>query len=103
LDAKVEKQVADLIGENLDRQISEAASNMGNTVNALVEINVGLDRCGVSPGKPTLELVQKISKLKQYEHKRKKGQKFLMNLLVSLIRLVIQKSKLFTFNVNLFT
>ena len=65
MDTKVEKQVADLIGENLDRQISEAASNMGNTVNALVEINVGLDRCGVSPGKPTLELVQKISKLKK--------------------------------------
>ena len=47
------------------RQISEVASNIGNTVNALVEINVGLDRCGVAPGKPALELVQKISKLKK--------------------------------------
>lgn len=46
------------------RDISEAAATMGRKVNVLVEINIGLNRCGVKPGKPALELVQKITRFK---------------------------------------
>jgi D-serine deaminase-like pyridoxal phosphate-dependent protein len=46
------------------RDISEAAAKMGRKLNVLVEINIGLNRCGVKPGKPALELVQKITRLK---------------------------------------
>ena len=46
------------------RDISEAAERMGRKINILVEVNVGLNRCGVRPGKPALELVQKITELK---------------------------------------
>ena len=41
------------------REISEAAGRIGRKINVLVEVNVGLNRCGVMPGKPALELVQK--------------------------------------------
>jgi D-serine deaminase-like pyridoxal phosphate-dependent protein len=46
------------------RAISEAAGQAGVKVNVVVEINVGLNRCGVRPGKPALEFVQKITGLK---------------------------------------
>jgi D-serine deaminase-like pyridoxal phosphate-dependent protein len=46
------------------RDISAAAGRMARKVNILVDVNVGLNRCGVRPGKPALELVQRISKLK---------------------------------------
>jgi len=46
------------------RDISEAAGHLGREINVLVEVNVGLNRCGVRPGKPALELVQKITRLK---------------------------------------
>jgi D-serine deaminase-like pyridoxal phosphate-dependent protein len=46
------------------KDISEAASRLGRKINILVEVNVGLNRCGVRPGKPALELVQEIAKLK---------------------------------------
>lgn len=46
------------------RDISEAAGRMGREINILVEVNVGLNRCGVRPAKPALELVQEITKLK---------------------------------------
>jgi len=45
------------------RDISEAAGRIGRKINVLVEVNVGLNRCGVQPGKPALELVQGITKL----------------------------------------
>ena len=45
------------------RDISEAAGKIGRKVNVLVEVNVGLNRCGVMPGKPALELVQKVTRL----------------------------------------
>jgi D-serine deaminase-like pyridoxal phosphate-dependent protein len=32
-------------------------------LDVLVEVNVGLNRCGVAPGQPTLELVQSIQRL----------------------------------------
>lgn len=40
--------------------ISEAAAAKGATVRMLVEVNIGMDRCGVEPGKPTLELTEQI-------------------------------------------
>ena len=45
------------------KDLSEAAGSMGRKINILVEVNVGLNRCGVRPGEPALELVQKITKL----------------------------------------
>lgn len=46
------------------RDLSEAAGRMGRKINVLVEVNVGLDRCGVRPRKPALELVREITKLR---------------------------------------
>lgn len=43
--------------------ISEAASSVGVKMNVLVEINAGINRCGVAPGVPTLEFVRRISSL----------------------------------------
>ncbi len=40
--------------------ISDAASAKGANVRMLVEVNVGMDRCGVEPGKPALELANVI-------------------------------------------
>ena len=40
--------------------ISEAAVAKGATIRMLVEVNIGMDRCGVEPGKPTLELAELI-------------------------------------------
>ena len=40
--------------------ISEAATAKGVTVRMLIEVNIGMDRCGVEPGKPTLELANQI-------------------------------------------
>ena len=40
--------------------ISEAAAAKGATVRMLVEVNIGMDRCGVEPGKPTLALAEQI-------------------------------------------
>ena len=40
--------------------ISEAASAKDANVRMLVEVNIGMDRCGVEPGKPTLELAELI-------------------------------------------
>jgi len=45
-------------------EISEAAGEYDRKINVLVEVDVGLGRCGVNPGKPALELVQKLSQLK---------------------------------------
>ena len=40
--------------------ISEAAAAKGVTVRMLVEVNIGMNRCGVEPGKPALELAEQI-------------------------------------------
>jgi D-serine deaminase-like pyridoxal phosphate-dependent protein len=40
--------------------ISEAAVAKGATVRILIEVNIGMDRCGVEPSKPTLELAEQI-------------------------------------------
>jgi D-serine deaminase-like pyridoxal phosphate-dependent protein len=46
------------------REISEAAERWGRKINVLVEVNVGLNRCGVMPGKPALDFVQRITGLR---------------------------------------
>ena len=43
-------------------ELSQAAQAFGATLNCLVEINVGLNRCGVEPGKPTLELAEQVAR-----------------------------------------
>lgn len=45
------------------REISEAARAVGATVGMLIEVNVGMNRCGVEPGEPTLQLAQIIHRL----------------------------------------
>ena len=42
--------------------ISEAASAKDANVRMLVEVNIGMDRCGVEPGEPALELAELIRK-----------------------------------------
>ncbi len=42
------------------QQIGAVASEWGQTVGALVEVNVGLERCGVAPGEPALQLARAI-------------------------------------------
>ncbi len=41
--------------------ISGAATKFGASIEVLVEINVGANRCGVAPGEPALKLAQKIA------------------------------------------
>ncbi len=41
-------------------EISQAAMAAGTTVQLLVEVDIGMGRCGVQPGKPALELVQRL-------------------------------------------
>jgi len=48
--------------ENI-RLISQIAQEAGATVNLLVEVNVGLRRCGVQPGEPALVLARQITRL----------------------------------------
>lgn len=40
--------------------ISEAAAAKGATVRMLVEVNIGMNRCGVEPGEPACKLAEKI-------------------------------------------
>ena len=40
--------------------ISEAAVAKGATVRMLIEVNIGMDRCGVESGKPALKLAEQI-------------------------------------------
>jgi D-serine deaminase-like pyridoxal phosphate-dependent protein len=42
------------------RQISSIAEEAGIKVHVVVELNIGMDRAGVSPGQDTLELVQQL-------------------------------------------
>lgn len=48
--------------DNIDnvQAISEAATTKGVTIRVLVEVNIGMDRCGVEPGLETLSLVQLV-------------------------------------------
>ena len=40
--------------------ISEAAAAKDATVRMLIEVNIGMERCGVEPGKPALELAEQV-------------------------------------------
>ncbi|MEO8125327.1 MAG: DSD1 family PLP-dependent enzyme [Burkholderiales bacterium] len=40
---------------------AKAACDFGVTLGGLVEIDVGMQRCGVAPGKPALEIAQRIA------------------------------------------
>ena len=43
--------------------ISQAASAAGSVVRLLVEVDIGMGRCGVQPGQPALDLVRRIVEL----------------------------------------
>lgn len=45
------------------RAISEAARAAGVTVGLLVEVDIGMGRCGVAPGEPALRLAEQIAGL----------------------------------------
>jgi len=47
--------------ENVE-QLSQAASSGGVTINVLVEVNVGMNRCGVPPGQPVVSLARNVVK-----------------------------------------
>jgi D-serine deaminase-like pyridoxal phosphate-dependent protein len=44
------------------RDISDAAQKSGSTVGMLIEVDVGMKRCGVPPGEPALELARVIER-----------------------------------------
>lgn len=46
---------------NVD-DVAAAAVRAGSTINVLVEINVGANRCGVEPGKPAVDLARQVAK-----------------------------------------
>lgn len=43
------------------RDLSRAASAAGVTVRVLVEVDIGMNRCGVAPGEPALRLVRLVA------------------------------------------
>jgi D-threonine aldolase len=45
------------------RQLSAAATEVGVRIGVLIEVDIGMKRCGVLPGAPTLKLAQEISRL----------------------------------------
>lgn len=49
------------------RNISDAAKSKGVKVRILIEVNIGMNRCGVEPGQPALELAQHICKCSNLE------------------------------------
>jgi D-serine deaminase-like pyridoxal phosphate-dependent protein len=51
------------------RRLSETFSAAGATVEYMVEINSGLNRCGVSPGQETIELVKAVATLSSIKFK----------------------------------
>ena len=42
--------------------LSEAASGAGVTIRAVVDVDTGLNRCGVAPGRPSVELAAAVSR-----------------------------------------
>lgn len=43
--------------------ISQAAASRGVTVGILVEVDIGMGRCGIAPGAPTLDLARQVTLL----------------------------------------
>jgi D-serine deaminase-like pyridoxal phosphate-dependent protein len=42
------------------RELGAAAQTAGSTIGVIVEVDTGMERCGVEPGEPALELARKI-------------------------------------------
>jgi D-serine deaminase-like pyridoxal phosphate-dependent protein len=49
------------------REISEAASAANSRVRAAIEVNIGMDRCGVEPGRSVVDLALEMASLKSVE------------------------------------
>jgi D-serine deaminase-like pyridoxal phosphate-dependent protein len=47
--------------DNVDA-LSQAAQSAGSTLGVLVEVDIGMGRCGVAPGEPALALARRIGK-----------------------------------------
>jgi len=45
------------------REISDAASALNSRVRAVIEVNIGMNRCGVEPGQPVVDLALEVAKL----------------------------------------
>lgn len=45
------------------QMLSDAARAAGVTLGALVEVDIGMHRCGVQPGRPALELARRVASL----------------------------------------
>ena len=43
--------------------ISAAATAAGTLVHVLIEVDIGMGRCGVAPGAPAVELAQRVARL----------------------------------------
>ena len=50
--------------------LDAAAGEFGTIIPVLVEVNTGMDRCGVEPGQPVVELARRVS---EYPHLRFRG------------------------------
>jgi len=50
------------------RDIDAAAREFGATIDVLVEVNVGANRCGVEPGEPALKIAQAIAGCKNLRY-----------------------------------
>jgi D-serine deaminase-like pyridoxal phosphate-dependent protein len=62
--AELARRVEVIVGvDHLDaaRGIAQAARDAGSEVGVLVDVNVGLNRCGVAPGKTALELARRVA------------------------------------------
>jgi len=55
------------------REISKTALKKETKVKVIAEIDIGINRCGVQPGEPTLRLVQEILRLPGLEFKGMMG------------------------------
>lgn len=44
------------------QDLSDAATAIGASIRILVEVNIGMNRCGIEPGEPVLNLVNQICK-----------------------------------------
>jgi D-serine deaminase-like pyridoxal phosphate-dependent protein len=46
------------------RELSAAAQEAGVTIGVLVEVDIGMNRCGVPPGEPTFDLARRVNETK---------------------------------------
>ena len=45
------------------REISQVASSLGVRIRVLIEVNLGMNRCGVEPGQPAVDLATRVAEL----------------------------------------